>query len=208
MPVKSEYRSSVEGIVHDTSQSGSTLFIEPQAVVNLNNDLKQLQIKEQREIDRILAELSSRVEANATGLKHNEELLVMLDGIFARAAYAYEFDYTRPLIASDTEVVLKKARHPLLDPKKAVASDISVGQDYTQIVITGPNTGGKTVTLKTLGLCCLMGQAGLFIPADEGSSIPIFRDIFADIGDEQSIAQSLSTFSAHMKNIVEILSST
>ena len=206
VPVKSEYRSSVEGIVHDTSQSGNTYFIEPQAVVNLNNDLKQLEIKEQREIDRILAELSSRVEANATGLKHNEEILVKLDGIFARASYAYDSEHTRPVITEDGVIDLRKARHPLLERKKAVPSDIGLGESYTQIVITGPNTGGKTVTLKCLGLCCLMAQAGLFIPANEGSSVTMLRDIFADIGDEQSIAQSLSTFSSHMVNISEILS--
>lgn len=206
IPVKSEYRSSVEGIVHDTSQSGMTLFVEPQAVVNLNNELKQLEIKEQREIDRILAELSSRVEANATGLKHNEETLIVLDEIFAKAAYAYDCEYVKPIIKDDGIIDLRKARHPLLDKRKAVASDISIGDGYTQIVITGPNTGGKTVSLKTLGLCCLMAQSGFFIPANEGSSVTMLENIFADIGDEQSIAQSLSTFSSHMVNIVEILS--
>lgn len=208
VPVKSEYKNSVNGIVHDTSQSGLTLFVEPQAVVNLNNELKQLEIAENREIEKILTQLSERVAEYADELLCNEKMLVRLDTIFAKANFAYEKEHTRPIISDKAIIDLKKARHPLIDKKKVVASDISIGDGYTQIVITGPNTGGKTVSLKTLGLCCLMAQSGFFIPANEGSSICMLENIFADIGDEQSIAQSLSTFSSHMVNIVDILSQT
>lgn len=208
VPVKSEHKNSVEGIVHDTSQSGLTLFVEPQAVVNLNNELKQLEIAEAREIERILAELSERVMQNSDELIINENILVRLDEIFAKANFAYANEHTCPIIDDDEIIDLKKARHPLIDRKKVVASDITIGEGYTQIVITGPNTGGKTVSIKTLGLCSLMAQSGFFIPANEGSKVCMLENIFADIGDEQSIAQSLSTFSSHMVNIVDIISKT
>lgn len=205
IPVRSEYKSAVSGIIHDTSSSGLTVFIEPQAVVNLNNELRQLESEEKKEIERILEELSKRVSAESFYLKNNERILMEFDECFAKAKYAYDNEHTRPVFETDKTIDLKKAYHPLLDKKTAVASDITIGEDYLQVIITGPNTGGKTVSLKTVGLCVLMAQSGLFIPAAEGSRLSIFEDVFADIGDEQSIAQSLSTFSAHMKNIVYIL---
>ena len=205
VPVKSEHKGSVEGIVHDTSQSGLTLFIEPKAVVELNNELKQLEVQEQKEIEEILKAFSLRVAEHALELKHNEEILTDLDRFFASARYAYENELTKPIINDLGIIDIKKARHPLIDRKKAVASDMALGENYTQIVITGPNTGGKTVALKTLGLCVLLALSGFFIPANENSEICMLNSVFADIGDEQSIAQSLSTFSSHMVNIADIL---
>ncbi|NLW70746.1 MAG: endonuclease MutS2 [Eubacteriaceae bacterium] len=205
IPVKSEYKGSVDGIVHDTSQSGMTLFVEPRSVINMNNELRTLESEEAREIDIILAEFSQKVAQKALELTANEDSVILLDELFAKAGYAYERNYTKPLINKERYIELFRARHPLLDPKKAVASDLRIGRDYTQIVITGPNTGGKTVALKTLGVCLLMAQSGLFIPAGEGSSLCTFENIYADIGDEQSIEQSLSTFSSHMTNISSIL---
>ncbi len=205
VPVRSEYRANINGIVHDTSASGLTLFVEPAAVVKLNNELSELEAEEQREMELILTELSAKVAAEKTYIVHNETVIFMLDEVFAKAAYASENRNSRPQISAEKKIILKKARHPLIDKNKAVASDITVGGEFTQVVITGPNTGGKTVALKTLGLAELMGQCGLFVPADSGSYIHRFDEIFADIGDEQSIAQSLSTFSAHMTNIVSIL---
>ena len=205
IPVKSEFRSTVDGIIHDTSASGLTLFVEPQSIVNMNNELRALEADEAREIDEILSDFSSRVAEKALELIANEKAVILLDEIFAKASYAYDNGYTRPAITEERFVSLLKARHPLIDRKKAVASDIVIGRDYTQIVITGPNTGGKTVALKTLGLSLLMAQSGLFVPAEEGSTVCLFTEVFADIGDEQSIEQSLSTFSSHMTNIAAIL---
>lgn len=206
VPVKSENKSQISGIVHDSSASGLTLFIEPMAVVNLNNKLRELEASEQQEIELILKILSDKVKTVSPLLLINEQILIRLDECFAKADYAIVNHHTKPLISDKKQLFLRKAYHPLIDKDKVVSSDISIGEGYTQIVITGPNTGGKTVTLKTLGLCALMGQCGLLIPAAEGSVICVFDDIFADIGDEQSIAQSLSTFSSHMTNIIEILS--
>ncbi len=205
VPVKSEHKGSVEGIVHDTSQSGLTLFVEPKAVVELNNELKQLEVQEQKEIEEILKVFSQRVAEHAFELRHNEEILTDLDRFFASARYVYENEHSKPIINNESIIDIKKARHPLIDRKKAVASDIAIGENHTQIVITGPNTGGKTVALKTLGLCVLLALSGFFIPANENSAICLVSNVFADIGDEQSIAQSLSTFSSHMVNIAEIL---
>ncbi len=206
VPVKSENKSQINGIVHDSSASGLTLFIEPMAVVNLNNKLRELEAAEQQEIELILKILSEKAKTVSPLLLINEQILIRLDECFAKADYAIVNNHTKPLISDTKQLFLRKAYHPLIDKDKVVSSDISIGEGYTQIVITGPNTGGKTVTLKTLGLCALMGQCGLFIPAAEGSVICMFDEIFADIGDEQSIAQSLSTFSSHMTNIIEILS--
>lgn len=205
VPVKQEYRNHFGGVVHDQSSTGQTLFIEPKAVVDLNNRLRQLQIEERHEEDRILAELSEEIAPYSKEIHNNMLLLAQLDFIGAKAAYAKSIQAVRPEINDDNEVKLYSARHPLLDQQTVVPNDIFIGGEYQAVVITGPNTGGKTVILKTLGLLQLMGQSGLQIPAAEESQIGIFNEVFADIGDEQSIEQSLSTFSSHMTNIVSIL---
>lgn len=205
IPVKAENRSRFGGIVHDQSASGQTLFIEPQAVMALNDRLRQNQVAEKQEEQRILAELSNLIAPYQEEIKQNAALLGHFDFINAKARYAHDTRATEPSLSATNEVYLRQARHPLIDAKKVVANDISLGTDYQAIVITGPNTGGKTITLKTLGLLQLMGQSGLFIPVDEGSRIGIYDEIFADIGDEQSIEQNLSTFSSHMENIEHFL---
>lgn len=205
VPVKAEHRSQVPGIVHDQSGSGATLFIEPQVVVDMNNALRELAIAEEAEIARILRELSGRVSEHYERLLNDQELLEQLDAINARGRLALEMDAVRPVLDEEGVLDLLDARHPLIDPKKVVPVSIRLGGDYHELIITGPNTGGKTVTLKTCGLLTMMAQSGLFIPAGEGSRLPVYRDVFTDIGDEQSIEQSLSTFSSHMKNIVEIM---
>ena len=205
IPVKSEYKSQVPGLIHDQSSTGSTYFIEPASVVNLNNDIRTLMRQEQEEIEKILADLSAKCGLHTEEIKVNQETETELDFIFARGKLALKMDATRPAYNRKHYLVLKQARHPLIDRKKVVPTDINLGRDFDQLVITGPNTGGKTVSLKTVGLLCLMGQSGLHIPAKSHSELCIFNDIFADIGDEQSIEQSLSTFSSHMVNIVEIL---
>lgn len=205
IPVKSEYRSHYGGIVHDQSSSGQTLFIEPNAVVQLNNDARALRVKEQEEIERILKELSLQVEVIAPELFHLVKTMAILDAIFAKAKYGTAEKCTRPEINTDGRIRLIKARHPLLAKEEAVANTIEFGDPHTAVVITGPNTGGKTVTLKTVGLCTLMAQSGIPIPALDGSEVALFESVYADIGDEQSIEQSLSTFSSHMVNIVDIL---
>ena len=205
IPVKAEYKGEIRGIVHDVSQTGSTVFIEPDSVVELNNEIKRLSIEEKKEIERILMELSSDVSLVSKLLEMTYETVILLDMIFARANFAHRYDCFKPLINQDGHIDLIKARHPLLDRQKAVPIDVHLGDEYDTLIITGPNTGGKTVALKTVGLLTLMAQTGLFIPAKEGSKISVFENVFADIGDEQSIEQSLSTFSAHMVNIVDIL---
>ncbi|MGN0384425.1 MAG: endonuclease MutS2 [Lachnospiraceae bacterium] len=206
VPVKAEYKSQINGMIHDQSSTGSTFFIEPAAVVELNNQLKQLAIEESREIERILAELSVKASEHTAELAINQENMTMLDFLFAKGKLALEQNATMPLFNTDRFIRIKKGRHPLLDKKKVVPIDIDLGKNFDLLVITGPNTGGKTVSLKTVGLFTLMGQAGLHIPASDRSELSIFREVYADIGDEQSIEQSLSTFSSHMTTIVTILS--
>lgn len=205
IPVKSEYKGQVPGMVHDQSSTGSTFFIEPAAIVNLNNELKELSIKEQEEIEAVLASLSAQAAAHTDALAMNQESMTMLDFIFAKASLAMEQNATMPLFNTEHQIRIRKGRHPLIDKKAVVPVDILLGIDFDLLIITGPNTGGKTVALKTVGLLTLMGQAGLHIPALDRSELSIFREVYADIGDEQSIEQSLSTFSSHMTSIVSIL---
>ena len=205
VPVKAEHRGDVPGLVHDTSGSGATLFVEPAQVVEINNQLKVLEGREQQEIERILAELSLGVAQCSASIREDYEALCTFDFIFARAKLSFQLNACEPHLTEDYAVNLHRARHPLLDQKTAVPIDIAIGRDYDTLVITGPNTGGKTVSLKTLGLLCLMAQSGLHIPANETSEVCIFENVYADIGDEQSIEQSLSTFSSHMKTIVGIM---
>ena len=205
IPVKSEYKGQVPGMIHDQSSTGSTFFIEPAAVVDLNNQLRELEIEEQKEIAVILADLSGQTAGYASQIARDHEIMTRLDFIFARAALALDMNATRPLFNTDHFLKIRQGRHPLLDKKKVVPIDVSLGKDFDLLVITGPNTGGKTVSLKTVGLLTLMGQAGLHIPALDRSQLSVFSEVFADIGDEQSIEQSLSTFSSHMTSIVSIL---
>lgn len=205
VPVKAECRGELPGLVHDTSSSGATLFVEPMGVVQANNELKELEAKEEKEIDRILYALSGEAAGFSRDILWDYDLLVRLDLIFARGELSYEMNAMRPELKKDGSVYLRHARHPLLDPAKAVPIDIELGRSFDTLVITGPNTGGKTVSLKTLGLICLMAQCGLHIPCGDRSAVSVFTSVLADIGDEQSIEQSLSTFSAHMRNIVQIL---
>ena len=205
VPVKAECKGSMPGLVHDISSSGATLFVEPMGVVQANNELKELEAREEKEIERILRELSAQCADAMEYILLDYDMLVHLDMIFARAQLSYTMDASRPEVVRKGAISLKRARHPLLDQAKAVPVTVELGGDYDTLVITGPNTGGKTVTLKTLGLLCLMAQCGLHIPADSGSTVRVFDRILADVGDEQSIEQSLSTFSAHMSNTVEIL---
>ncbi|OJF03918.1 endonuclease MutS2 [Weissella confusa] len=205
IPVKTEYRSHFGGVVHDQSQTGQTLYIEPGDVVDMNNRLREHYIKERHEEERVLAELSAMLRPEADNIQKNAEVLGHLDFVNAKARYAAATKSQEPEYSPENHVRLLQARHPLLDPQNAVANDIIIGEDYKAIIVTGPNTGGKTITLKTLGLLQLMAQSGLFIPVAEYSTVGLFKEVFADIGDEQSIEQSLSTFSSHMANIVEIL---
>lgn len=205
LPVKAEYKNQVSGMVHDQSATGSTLFIEPMAIVKLNNEIRELEIQEQKEIEAVLATLSNEAAPHIEELRLNMELLAQLDFIFAKAALSRQYQCSAPVFNDKGRIHIKDGRHPLLDPQKVVPINIWLGKDFDLLIVTGPNTGGKTVSLKTVGLFTLMGQAGLHIPAWEGSELAVFDEVFADIGDEQSIEQSLSTFSAHMTNIVSIL---
>ncbi|MFR7689218.1 endonuclease MutS2, partial [Evtepia gabavorous] len=207
VPVKSEFKNEIPGLVHDLSGSGSTFFIEPMGVVKANNELRELQAKEEKEIDRILAELSAEAASFREDITLNYDLLIRLDSIFARGKLSARMGAMEPGLSAKS-LCLRRARHPLLPPKTAVANDLSLGEKFDTLVITGPNTGGKTVTLKTIGLLTLMAQCGLHIPAGDGSTIRVCQRVLADIGDEQSIAQSLSTFSSHMSNIVGMLAET
>ena len=202
IPVKAEYKSQVSGMIHDQSSTG---FIEPAAVVNLNNRIRELGLEEQKEIEVILAQLSAKVGEYSEEIVQDQKIMTMLDFIFAKGRLAIEQNATRPIFNDEHIISIRKGRHPLLDPKKVVPIDIRIGEDFDLLIVTGPNTGGKTVSLKTVGLLTLMGQAGLHIPAGDRSRLSVFKKVYADIGDEQSIEQSLSTFSAHMKNIVAIL---
>ena len=205
IPVKAEHKGSVPGLIHDQSASGQTLYIEPLSLVNLNNEIKELMLKEKAEIERILRELSEKVTANYDSVKRDADIIYFLDSVFARAKYAGRIDALKPEIREDGTFQLNSARHPLIDPRAVVPSTIYLGEKFTSLVITGPNTGGKTVTLKTVGLLHAMALSGILIPVNDHSHVSFFREIFADIGDEQSIEQSLSTFSSHMTNIVRIM---
>lgn len=205
IPVKQEYKNQVQGMVHDQSQTGSTVFIEPMAIVKLNNELRELSIKENEEIEVILANLSAMCAEHVTEIECNYKMLVKLDAIFARAMFSKSYKGTEPIFNTERHINIKQGRHPLIPSDKVVPINIYLGKDFNLLIVTGPNTGGKTVSLKTVGLLSLMGQAGLHIPADSGSSLSVFKEIYADIGDEQSIEQSLSTFSSHMTHIVDIL---
>ena len=205
LPVKAEYKNQVSGMVHDQSSTGSTLFIEPMAIIKLNNELRELEIQEQKEIEAVLAELSTQLAPYQEELKLNQELLTHLDFVFAKAVLSRVYRGSQPIFNNNGYIHIKDGRHPLLDPQKVVPITVWLGKDFDLLIVTGPNTGGKTVSLKTVGLFTLMGQAGLHIPAFEGSELAVFDEVFADIGDEQSIEQSLSTFSSHMTNIVEFL---
>lgn len=205
IPIKAEYKGQVNGMIHDQSATGSTYFIEPAAVVNLNNQLRELELEEKEEIGRILADLSAQASAHTEELADNLKIMTLLDFIFAKGELAMELNATEPLFNEDKYINIRKGRHPLLSKKKVVPIDIHLGRDFDLLIITGPNTGGKTVSLKTVGLFTLMGQAGLHIPALDRSELSIFTEVYADIGDEQSIEQSLSTFSSHMKRIVHIM---
>ena len=205
VPVKSEYKSEIPGLIHDVSSTGSTFFIEPMSAVNANNALRELLIREKKEIERILAELSAEAASFRESICHSYEMLITLDVIFAKGKYSLRTGGMAPEIREDASMELVRARHPLIDSRTVVPISVRLGRDFDTLIITGPNTGGKTVTLKTLGLLTLMAECGLHIPADHGSAVSVFERVLADIGDEQSIEQSLSTFSAHMKNIVQIV---
>lgn len=205
LPIKAEYKSQIAGMVHDQSSSGSTFFIEPAAIIKLNNELRELEIAEQKEIEAILSSLSNQAASHTEALEENFYILSKLDFIFAKAALSKYYKCSAPIFNTNGYINIKDGRHPLLEPKKAVPINIYLGKDYNLLIVTGPNTGGKTVSLKTVGLFTLMGQSGLHIPAFDGSELAVFTEVFADIGDEQSIEQSLSTFSSHMTNIVSIL---